>query len=273
MITKFGIFENSKNLNSNFWKWFGDSKVIDNDKPMEVYHGTKETFNSFDETKIGWGTGNYGHYGYGFYFSDDIRESEGYGDKILKCYIKMEKPFIGTDEELLLLKRNGVENIDDMVIQSIDFDSLYQEINKIDTNAGKLMNYIKLYGHEGGWNKFSEEKIPYKDFYNDLSNLTIEYTTLNKNIPYGVPEYVFDELRSIGINFKNLKYNQGFKYDQSLHWITKLGELSKWVTEVIKELGYDGVIYGSEYVVFYPNYIKSVDNDGSWDINDNNIYS
>jgi hypothetical protein len=182
----------------------------------------------------------------------------------------MEKPFTGTDEEILLLKRNGIRNIDDMVIQSIDFDSLYQEIKSVDSNLAILVNYIKLYGLSDAWDKFSGEKRGYKDYYNDISNIVDEYTTKDS---YEVPEYVFKELKEIGVNLKNLKYNQGFKYDQSLHWITQLGEASREVTDVIKKLGYDGVIYGSEYVVFYPNYIKSVDNDGSWDINDNNIYS
>jgi hypothetical protein len=44
-----------------------------------------------------------------------------------------------------------------------------------------------------------------------------------------------------------------------------------------KENGNDGIIIktsnGSLYIVFNPNQIKSVDNDGTWDINDNNIYS
>ena len=273
MITKFNIFEQKDTLNSNFWKWFSDSKVMKDGNPIIVYHGTKEKFNIFDEKKIGYGTGNYGHYGYGFYFSDDIREAEVYGDKIMKCYIKIEKPFTGTDEEILLLKRNGVKNIDDMEIQSIDFDSLYEEIKRVDPDLSILINYIKLYGLEKAWDKFREEKREYKDYYNEISNIVDEYTTLSKKYPDGVPDYVFDELRNIGVNLAKLKYNQGFRYNQSLHWITDLGNLSKGVTEVIKELGYDGVIYGSEYVVFKPNYVKSVENDGSWDIGDNDIYS
>ena len=267
------MFEKKGLLNDDFWIWFGDSKVIKDVNPMVVYHGTKEKFNIFDEKKIGWGTGNYGHYGYGFYFSHYEDESMGYGDKIMKCYIKIEKPFTGTNEEILLLKRKGVANIDDMEIQSIDFESLYKAINRIDQNAGILLDYIKSYGLEKAWDKFHEEKMVYKDYYNSLSNIVDEYTTISKNYPDGVPDYVFDELKNIGVNLKDLKYNQGFRYDQCLHWITDLGNLSKGVTEVIKELGYDGVIYGSEYVVFKPNYIKSVDNDGSWDIDDNNIYS
>jgi len=51
----------------------------------------------------------------------------------------------------------------------------------------------------------------------------------------------------------------------------------------LKENGYDGIIqtdanYGrtndlTTYVAIKPNQIKSVKNDGSWDINDDNIYS
>lgn len=280
MITKFKIFESHK-LNENFWKWFGDSKVVTKDnKPMVVYHGTKEKFDSFDDKRVGWNTGNYGHYGYGIYFSDDIDEANGPqysgGDitKVMKCYVKMDNPFTGTDEELLLLKKNGVDNIDDMVIQSIDFDSLYQEIKRVDSTLAILLDYIRLYGLSGGWEKFSEEKRGYKDYYNDISNITDEWTTLTKNDFFEeIPNYVFKELKSIGVNLSKLKYNKGFKYEQSLHWITKLGEVSKDVTDVIKQLGYDGVIYGSEYVVFHPNCIKSIDNDGSWDIDDTNIYS
>jgi hypothetical protein len=44
------------------------------------------------------------------------------------------------------------------------------------------------------------------------------------------------------------------------------------------ENGHDGVIDSlspttKQYVALYPNQIKSIENDGSWDVNDNNIYS
>lgn len=270
MITIFKIFEQQ---NQNFWNWFGDSKVTDNGEPMIVYHGTTETFDVFDDKKIGYGTGNYGHYGYGFYFSDDKREAVGYGDKMMECYIKIEKPFTGSDEQILLLKRNGICNIDDMVIQSIDFDSLYKEIKRVDPNLGILIDYIRTYGISDAWDKFHEEKKVIKDYYNTISNIIDEYSTLKKDFFEEVPEYVFNELKEIGVDLSKLKYNQGFKYDQCLHWITDLGNYSKDVTDVIKKLGFDGVIYGSEYVVFYPNCIKSINNDGSWDRDDTNIYS
>lgn len=61
--------------------------------------------------------------------------------------------------------------------------------------------------------------------------------------------------------------------------VTKLSE----VNTKLKKLGYDGIIMergfysnGGPYklfMTFEPNQIKSVDNDGSWDPNNNDIYS
>jgi hypothetical protein len=51
------------------------------------------------------------------------------------------------------------------------------------------------------------------------------------------------------------------------------------VDSIKNKLNYDGVIFNSIdnsnviCVVFYENNIKSTENDGTWDINDNNIYS
>ena len=28
----------------NFWKWFGDSKIVDNGRPIVVHHGTSKKF-------------------------------------------------------------------------------------------------------------------------------------------------------------------------------------------------------------------------------------
>jgi hypothetical protein len=50
-------------------------------------------------------------------------------------------------------------------------------------------------------------------------------------------------------------------------------EYEKYGIGQMKGFGYNGVFYDSELVIFNPNQIKSINNDGSWDINDNNIYS
>lgn len=51
---------------TNFWNWFGDSKVVDKQgRPLVVYHGTSDIFDTFDISKIGeHGTAE----GNGFYF-------------------------------------------------------------------------------------------------------------------------------------------------------------------------------------------------------------
>jgi hypothetical protein len=270
MITKFSKFNlNESKFNDNFWNWFGDSKIIKNNEPLICYHGTnEENFNVFDINKIGVHSNNLGHYGYGIYFSTDILEAKTYGDNIYKCYLKINKPFTGTTDEILAIKNAGMSNIDDLINKSIDFESFKNQF-KYDKNIYNFIDDIEKYGMQYAWNKISKNKENLNlDLFNDISNL-IEYTTLNPNV-YEVPDYVLDELK----NFKiSPTINKDFKYNQSLHYITDLGNNSKEFTDIIKNMKYDGVWYGSELVVFNANQIKSISNDGSYDINDDNIYS
>ncbi len=44
----FSVYNNPPKLNAAFWKWFGDSKVVDkHGNPLVVYHGSSNTFNAF----------------------------------------------------------------------------------------------------------------------------------------------------------------------------------------------------------------------------------
>lgn len=260
-----------------FKNWFGDwendaensSKVVDeNGEPLVVYHGSSKKFNVFDIKQIGQGTGNEGHYGYGFYFSDNIKEAKGYGEKILECYLKIKKPFKGTDNEFDLLKKEGFSGIDNKVPINIDFKDLQKKIKSIDSNAYKFMQIAKEKGIDNVWSAYlnsnpNESKIDLNDLYEILT-----YTDLfNQN--NSVPSYVLDELKSFEIEPK-LKY--GYENSQSLHWVTDLGNNSKPFTNFIKSLNYDGVIYGSEYVTFYAEQIKLADGTNTtFDANNNDI--
>ncbi len=51
------------------------------------------------------------------------------------------------------------------------------------------------------------------------------------------------------------------------------GLFSGIFSDAVMNHGYDGIIHYQEIVTFEPNQMKSVDNDGTWDINDNDIYS
>ncbi len=66
-------------MNSAFWKWFGDSQVVDrNDNPRVVYHGTDRTFYSFKVPA---------------YFAENQDYAEfftlGHGE-VLPCYLRIQ---------------------------------------------------------------------------------------------------------------------------------------------------------------------------------------
>ena len=168
----------NSDLNDNFWKWFGDSKVTKNNKPLAVYHGTTKKFDKFDKSKQ-----IFGHHGKGFYFGDKNYAQNYYGKDYISVYLKIDNLF------------------DLYAYYTID------DIKKIFGNElCKVENII-------------EEELQYSD--------TIQ-----------------------GYLFYTIAGN-----------------------DKLRKAGYDGLKHDYVYVVFEPNQIKSVENDGSWDINDDNIYS
>lgn len=265
------IFESNSNLNSNFKKWFGKSKVVGKDKkPLIVYHGTKNKFDTFDISKISSATGNDGHYGYGFYLSYDESEAKIYGE-VVSCYVRINNPFTGNEKEMEMLLKQGVSGIDDLEPQSLDFDSLYKEISKLGKAESIYTKAYKEHGVSKAWKVLRSSGLEPNTDINMLNDI-LEYSTANPNV-YNFQNYVFDIMKELGIDVDNVKVNMAFGVTQMLHWVTDLGNNSKGVTDIIKKLGYDGVIYGSEIVAFYPNQIKSIENDGTWSLKNNNIYS
>jgi hypothetical protein len=163
--------DNKSNLNENFYKWFGNSKVVRGGKPLIVYHGSSVNFNVFKSSKS---IGNQGETDQiiGMYFTDNKNGASFFAlsddDRYLKSvYLSIENPYV----------------VDDYNTLKKDL-----QINKRSEVSGKLINL----GHDG-------------------------------------------------LIMENGFYANGGPY--------KL------------------------YLTFKPNQIKSVDNDGSWDINDDNIYS
>lgn len=83
---KFSLKEEEKK--ENFKKWFGDSKVVDEDgKPLVVYHGTDADFTAFDMSK---GRANMDIQG--AFFSPYQEDAEGYGGKVGAYYLRIENP-------------------------------------------------------------------------------------------------------------------------------------------------------------------------------------
>ena len=184
-------------LNDNFWKWFGNSKVVNDDgTPKIVSHRSNNTFDRFDKAKIS----PFNLNGKGFYFSasDTEGKKDSYGKNIGYYYLKMENPVRKSD----WVDRETLEKY-------FDPDVVVYIFNSITTTSAKQGDKVK-------W---------------------------------------------VMVIFSLWNYRMDFGKD--LH-----------VEEVLKKMGYDGIIddeIEDTYVVFEPEQIKSVDNNGMWS-NSDNIY-
>lgn len=89
----------------NFWRWFGDSKVVDaQGRPLVVYHGTPKAFKEFKKGKVA--ARDPGFFGAGFYFTPsenaaaDYAESAASADRIgtdgevMAVYLSIKGPFV-----------------------------------------------------------------------------------------------------------------------------------------------------------------------------------
>ena len=92
----------------NFYRWFGDSKVVDQQgRPMVVYHGTSAKFDTFDKSKSD-----------GFWFTDniDLIKSDGTGasgsGEIIEAYLKAENLLrSGPNYDVESIKQDGFDGI------------------------------------------------------------------------------------------------------------------------------------------------------------------
>ncbi len=152
-----GVERHSKNSNGdlianavdkieNFYRWFGDSKMIDSiGRPLVVYHGTRESFDSFKPSP-------FGKMGAGSYFtsikSDAVKYSERYGGGIvIAVYLKCEKlaeienPFkknsISSAYDSIIAAR-GVKGGEEIMVKSPN------QIKAVDNN-GNFDNSSNIY--------------------------------------------------------------------------------------------------------------------------------
>lgn len=192
-----------------FYKWFGDSKVVDSKgRPLVVYHGGKKGIKAFkDKYAIEKGM---------FFFTDNYSLADEYRtyneaeyDKtdVYDVYLKIEKPL-------------------------------------------KLTSYDDL-------EKLAEAVHP------DNQTLRLEWLEKEMKTVSELRQDAYDEAWYMG--HQTIYYRENIK-------------------EYANKNGYDGIFnyeptmrgafspYQKGYIAFSPNQIKSVDNRGTFDLNDNNIY-
>lgn len=121
----------------NFYKWFGDSKVVDEQgRPLVVYHGSpSKNIETFDKSKIG--ARDYGYFGQGFSFTPQEWVAEGYSrtdeenpsfsnqniqGKVYPVYLKLNKPKYVTsiDEGNINTEKLKKKGFDGVVVWSFN---------------------------------------------------------------------------------------------------------------------------------------------------------
>lgn len=146
----------------NFWRWFGDSKVVDkNGKPLVVYHGTESDFDSFDQNKV-----KTTKLGSGFYFAKDPETANLYagfsGSNVVPVYLRMERPLIASsvEEARQILEDNGqYMNIDEFrgthaadmadVLAKAGFDGIMYDGVMVVQNPTQIKSAV---GNQGTFN-------------------------------------------------------------------------------------------------------------------------
>jgi hypothetical protein len=194
-----------------FKNWFRDSKVVDvSGEPLVVYHGTNVEFDAFDKRKILSNTGR-GDLGIGFYFSSiksGILDSgaDWYGDIIGSYYIKLENPFIISENDIELGKslmrldpdirtKNG-EKIADRLSDG------YQILLR-DIRSGTLTQLLQKHGFDGviaGTEYLVFEPNQIKSIHNrgafDPNDPRILYQSAYHGSPHHFDKFTLDQIGS-----------------------------------------------------------------------------
>lgn len=178
----------NNNLNDNFWKWFGNSKIVDeNGNPLICYHGTNNKFNEFKTGFDGQGTrigadGKFKIGTLGFYFTNDKWYASMIGSRNIECYLKIENPlYIENNdwESINFIDKNNSAiqnellngNYDGIIVKNLsEGDTVYVVFNS---------NQIKSIDNNGNWNPNSNNI--YESFVKDYSENPILYYTSSES--------------------------------------------------------------------------------------------
>ncbi len=95
------ILSERTNVNPNLLRWFGNSKIVNDDgTPRVVYHGTGQDITKFEKTHNGAGSRESK---LGYWFTNDTHAADGFAQfsrgnaNIVPVYLKMEHPLVVKD--------------------------------------------------------------------------------------------------------------------------------------------------------------------------------
>lgn len=137
----------------NFWRWFGDSKAVDEQgRPLVVYHGTPRTFSVFQPSRAG-------NFGGGIYLASDLNQAEEFaygddgGDNIMPVFVSMQRPFI-TEADYAAGDEADVDSPAVPLIRAIygkDANKVIGRIRNSDNGylRGAVQSRLQEMGHDG----------------------------------------------------------------------------------------------------------------------------
>lgn len=151
----------------NFWKWFGDSKIVDEQgRPVPMYHGTPKQFE-----KPVFRTSSGALLGKGAYFTSNIKESNQYANKkgesptVYSVYLKVENPKV-TNRFLERVEKERVRDANDGI-----------EFNKPNTSDKWVVTFnpeqIKSLDNLGEFSETNPD-IRYSKQFADLQDKAID---------------------------------------------------------------------------------------------------
>jgi hypothetical protein len=240
---------------ANFKRWFGKSKVVDEQgRPLVAYHGTPThpeysnnpyvrseqageweapEFTEFDTNLSG--ITDSGWLGQGAYFTPDPDYAHEFGNKIIPAYLKVERPFVIYDDN-----STGYTNSYNFRKSLEGLEGIPEEL-KLDETLKPVEIYHSY--HEG-----DSEYYLFTDQFQDTKGATkwhVVKTWEKESIGKGgiIEASGFTKGEAIAkYNDKRAgKDNWGFL----LHLVKKIGA-SKF-TAILKKAGYDGVLEYSGY--------------------------
>ena len=282
-MQKYGDIIRQHYGNANFREWFGDSKVVDEyGLPLVVHHGSKADFEVFSKELLGSNT-HADSAKMGFFFSESENTANRYAGK-QNAIDKWAYPlsFVTIDTETSKrLSGLSIDGIGDFLTE--EYAKRYEEAKNL---FGSDMD-------DGYWDIESNAYLQLSD-YDDLLKIT-EDPEYRKSIEWSredlirqiaskyeglgaAIEHAGDPVRSPMDLYLRMENPYVFDYGGKARWVS--GKSYAEIIAFAKENGYDGVILKNTfdgagqdniYVVFEPEQIKSIQNDGTFSKLDPNI--
>lgn len=236
--------ESFKNWKSSNKDKTNVSKVVDeNGEPLLVWHGTTENFDVFSNS---WrGATDPGDWGLGFYFSPKKSSSEMYGNILMPVFLSIKNPV--PNEKFQMINSFGREKVKPITLK----EKIQEDIKTTKFTIKGIEE--QLYGNDPDYELYRKE--------GSLQNIMHK-----KNL-----ERYKDKLKDLQTQLQT-KSKEELDYDINKKWNDNIEDINK----------YDGVIpninsgkaikENYEIVAREPNQIKSIDNQGTFSTQDNNIY-